>query len=335
MSMARYIFTVSAYKDTRIYRTADTGVRTTKSRELMLRSEPAIKNFLGTIRITSKAAIFPTYYGELLAWALKRYMEREHWQTAGILGYHYSEPLYANVSTDYHEIERVLVSGQLLINSGNHRLAVTVDARGCARSQLRVVGSAVNKLEVKKFVDGIKAVAWKENYYRNKKLEFDGGIRFVNISDESWGNICLQPATKAQIKASTIDSLSQGQPWTRKGLPLKRCVLIEGEAVESEAAICKALMAEASGITCITTDVSELDYDCITELYHLARDLSPCIVFIMNIDRLDQKRINSDYQQGAPLISLLTILGSIEEYEKIVTVATASNVNSLGTAMLC
>jgi hypothetical protein len=209
MSMARYVFTVSAYKDARSYRTADTGVRTIRSHELILKSEAAIKSFLGTHRITSEIVVFPAYYGELLSWALKRYMEREHWQTAGILGYHYSEPEYANIDTDYHDTERVVVDGQLLVDIGNHRLLVTVDARGCPRSQVSVGGSAGNKLEVRKFANGIKIVARKENYYRNKKLEFDGGIRFVNLFGELCGNICLEPTIKAQIKASTIDLLGK------------------------------------------------------------------------------------------------------------------------------
>jgi len=72
MSMARYVFTVSAYKDARGYGTADTGVRTMRSRELMPKNEAAIKSFLGMSGITSKTAIFPAYYGELLAWALIR-----------------------------------------------------------------------------------------------------------------------------------------------------------------------------------------------------------------------------------------------------------------------
>ena len=331
MSMARYLFTVAAYKGARGYGTADTGVRTMLSRELMPKSEAAIKSFLGMSGITSKAAIFPAYYGELLAWALNRYMEREHWQTAGILGYHYSEPVYANVSTDYHEIERVLVDGQLLVNSGNHRLLVTVDARGYPQTWVKVGGGADNKLEVKRFTDGIKTIVKEENYYRNKKVEFDGRIRFVDVFDESWGNICLESAVKAQIKASTIDSLSRKRDWTRHGLPLKRCVLIEGEA--DKEALCRALMAEASDATCITADASKLDYGYIAELYHLAQDLSPCVVFIMNIDHFSQKRMKPGRHLGESLISLLTILGSVEEYEEIVTVATASCKNTLSEAM--
>jgi len=333
MSMARYLFTVAAYKDTRGYGTADTGVRTMLNRQPMPKNEAAIKSFLRTSRITSKAVISPAYYGDLLTWALKRYMERERWQTAGILGNHYSEPVYIEISTDYHETERALVDGQLLIENGAHRLTATIDVRRHSWCRVMIAGSASSDLEVKKFVDGIKAVVEKENYYRNKKIEFDGRIRFFDVFDETWENICVKPEVKAQIKASTIGSLRQWQGWTSHGLPLKRCVLIEGET--GKEAICRAVMTEASDVTCITTDASKLDYGRVTELYHLAQDLSPCIVFIMNIDRFSQKRMKPDCKQGLSLISLLTILGSVEEYEKIATVATTGYANSFGTVVLC
>ena len=100
MGMARYVFTVSAYKGERGYGMADMSGRTTQSHELVRGNEAAIKSFLGTRRITGETVVVPAYYGELVAWALKLYMEREHWQTLGILGYHYSEPVYANISTD-------------------------------------------------------------------------------------------------------------------------------------------------------------------------------------------------------------------------------------------
>ena len=55
--------------------------------------------------------------------------------------------------------------------------------------------------------------------------------------------------------------------------------------------VCKALMAEAEEITCITTNAYSLDADkYVTELYELAQDLSPCIVFIEDIDLIGRNR---------------------------------------------
>jgi cell division protease FtsH len=335
MSMVRYVFIFSADKGKADCGKAVISSRITEYCELVRKNEAAIKSFLGTHRITSEIVVFPAYYGELLAWACKRYMEREHWQTAGIIGYHYSEPVYANVSTDYHETERVVVDGQLLVDSRNHRLLVTVDARGCPRSQVRVEGSTKNKCEIKEFACGIKTIAEKENYYRHNNISFNGRIQFMDICDEAWRNIILAPVVKEQIKASIIDLLGKKQIWTKYGLPLKRCILLTGGEDKDKKAICRALMAEAVGITCIITNARNLDYDCAVQLYDLARDLSPCIVFVEDIDHMGQNRIKCDYYRVPSVLYLLTILASVENYEEIVTVATASYENAVVEAMLC
>ena len=120
MRIARYVFITSAHKGKRDCGMAGIHGRIKESSELVLKNEAAIKSFLGTHRITSEIVVFPAYYGELLAWALKHYMERNHWQIIEALGYRYSEPEYTNIHTDYHKVENLLMNGQLLIDNGNH-----------------------------------------------------------------------------------------------------------------------------------------------------------------------------------------------------------------------
>ena len=200
---------------------------------------------------------------------------------------------------------------------------------------MRVEGSTSKKREIKEFADGIKTIVERENYYKNKKVTFNRRIQFVDICDEAWGNINLAPAVKEQIKASTIGLIDKGDVWTKNGMPLKRCILLTGGADKDKTSICQALLTEAVGITCIITNARDLDYDCAAQLYHLARDLSPCIVFIEDIDRMGQNRIKSDYPRVPSLLYLLVILASVEEHERIVTVATTSCNDTLGKAIFC
>jgi hypothetical protein len=53
-------------------------------------------------------------------------------------------------------------------------------------------------------------------------------------------------------------------------------------------------------------------------------DLSPCIVFIEDIDLIGQARQEFGYQRGNALLSLLAVLDGIEEKSEIVTVATTN-----------
>jgi AAA+ superfamily predicted ATPase len=93
-------------------------------------------------------------------------------------------------------------------------------------------------------------------------------------------------------------------------------------------------MADAEGITCITTSAYALDDDdYVTELYELANDLSPCIVFIEDIDLIGQNREEFGYQKGSALLSLLAVMDGIEERKEIVTVATTNCFDTLDKAL--
>ena len=177
-------------------------------------------------------------------------------------------------------------------------------------------------------------IADKENFYRGKKIEFTGQIDFLDVIDKSWDGIVLDTETKADIKANTVGFLEQSEHWIQYGIPAKRGILLSGEPGTGKTIICKALMSEADGITCINANGYALDRDnYVTELYELADNLSPSIVFIEDIDLIGQNRGEFGYQRGSALLALLAVLDGIEERKKIVTVATTNFLESLDKAL--
>ena len=185
-----------------------------------------------------------------------------------------------------------------------------------------------------RFVDGINTIAKEQNFYRGNKIEFGGRLRFLDLRSRSWDSIILDPETKRDIKANTTGFLNKRESLAQYGVPPKRGVLLVGEPGTGKTAICKALMAEASDITCIATLSYGLDSNgYVTELYELAQDLSPCIVFIEDIDLIGQNREEFGYHQGSALLSLLAVLDGLEEQEEIVTVATTNRLDVLDRAL--
>jgi len=93
-------------------------------------------------------------------------------------------------------------------------------------------------------------------------------------------------------------------------------------------------MAEVEGITCITTNGYALDDDdYVTELYELAQDLSPSLVFIEDVDLIGHDRMEFGYMRGSALLSLLSVMDGIEEHQEIVTVATTNCLEALDKAL--
>jgi len=302
-------------------------------RRLKQKNRAAINRFLGKGRRTNHVAILPRYYGELLTWALHRYLERGGWKVTATLGYRGPEPVYVNVDTG-GEIENLLVDGQMFVEKGDTRYIITLDINPRWRASVQMEGPVKKREEMGKFITGVLAIAEKENFYRGRKIEFSGRIRFLDVKDRSWGSIVLDAETKMEIKANTVDFLRRCDEWGRYGIPLKRGILLAGEPGTGKTIICKALMAEADGITCITTNGYALDDDdYVTELYELARDLSPSIVFIEDIDLIGQNRMEFGYLRGPALLSLLSVMDGVEEQKEVVTVATTNCLETLDRAL--
>jgi cell division protease FtsH len=308
------------------------GWRERKHR-LQKKNRETINRFLGRGKRTISVAIVPGYYGELLTWALHQYLERGGWKVTATLGYHGPEPVYVNVDTG-GAIVNLLMDGQMLIEKGDIRCMVTVSVNPRARGSVQLEGPVKNRKEIEEFIAAVLDIVEKENFYRGRKIEFSGRIRFLDVKDRTWDSIILDTETKSEIKANTVDFLRRSDEWGKYGIPLKRGILLAGEPGTGKTIICRALMAEAYGITCITTNGYALDDDdYVTTLYELAQDLSPCIVFIEDIDLIGQNRMEFGYMRGASLLSLLSEMDGVEEQREVVTVATTNCLETLDKAL--
>lgn len=307
---------------------------TRRHERLQHKNKVNIDDFLGDGHRVNAVIMLPRYYGELLTWALHRYIEQEGWKIVRTLGYRGPKPVYIDVSTDCDKSENLLMNGQLLLEKGESYFIVTVDINLQWRNSVQVESPASREKEVNEFTDDIKTIAEEQNFYRGKKIEFGGRLRFLNLSDRQWDSIILDVRIKREIRANTIEFLEKRKLWSNYGIPPKRGILLAGEPGTGKTIICKALMAEAEEITCITTNAYSLDADeYITELYELAQDLSPCLVFIEDIDLIGQNRQELGYRSGPALLSLLAVLDGIEEKKEIVTVATTNCMDILDKAI--
>lgn len=299
----------------------------------MSKNQLSVDEFLGENHRACDVAILPRYYGELLTWALHRYLGREGWTINSTLGYHGPGPFYIDVYTG-DEYANLLANGRLLVERGDIRFAIAVDIDRMGHCSAKVEGGAGHGNEIRGFVAGVMAVAEGENFYRGKKMEFNRRIRLLNVRGRSWDSIAMDDETKAEIQANTVSFLKHPEQWSKYGIPLRRGVLLAGDPGTGKTVICKAVMAEAQGVTCITTSGYAIDDDdYISELYELAEDLSPSIVFIEDIDLIGQSRVESGYQRGPALLSLLSVLDGIEEHAEIVTIATTNCPETLDKAL--
>jgi cell division protease FtsH len=294
----------------------------------------AIGRFIDEKETETVSVIEPRYYGELLAWALQRHIDVEEWKVLKAIGYQYPEPFYIDVNTGSGECQNVLRDGTLFVEKQGKRLAVTVDANLRGYNSIIMTGPAHLREKVHEFANSVQSIVKEQNFYRGKNLELSARVRFLDVPAKTWDGIILDQDTKDEIQANTIGFLANRERLAGYGIPAKRGVLLIGKPGTGKTLVCKALMAGSPGTTCIMAHnyaLAEDEY--ITQLYELAQDLSPCIVFIEDIDLIAQDRVAWGYTRGPALLSLLAVLDGIEECHEIVTVATTNHLETLDKAI--
>lgn len=285
-----------------------------------------LSSFLGRGRRVTESGSVPTYYNKLLTWALHQHIERAGWKIIDTLACNWRIPHYDKVDTGNTKVDLV-TDGHLLIEKDEHRLIVTIDGES-----LLLEGLVQKKDEITGFLSSVLKIVADENFYRGGNIEFLGDeIRFLDLNGRSWDSVVLDDETKAEIRDNSIEFLRRRSEWEKFGIPRKRGIILAGEAGTGKTVICKALMAEAKGISCISVNSYAL---CkgelfINLLFDLAADLSPSIVLIEDIDIIGRNRIEFGYQGGPVTLSLLNELDGIEEQTDIVTIATTNYLETL------
>jgi len=290
------------------------------------RNLDTVRTFLGKGKQTQIPVVLPRYYIDLLAWALQRHIKTDGWKVVKALGKYIPTPSYANVNTDYDKCENILCRGCLLLLKKDSRVVATIDAED-PKAPASLVVVSCRKKDARKFAEGVESIAQGSNLYGGKKLEFGGHIRFLNLTPKTWEDLVLDPALKDEIEANTVGFLNKRAELAKYGIPPRRGVILVGEPGTGKTLVSKILMNRSPGITCIMANGSGLGYGrYICELYQLAEDLKPSIIFIEDIDLVGEKR-------GEGLFSLLSALDGVEECREIVTVASTNFIEIIDKAL--
>ncbi|OGO29856.1 MAG: hypothetical protein A2Z29_05485, partial [Chloroflexi bacterium RBG_16_56_11] len=288
-----------------------------------------IKNFLGKGPLSVEAYNTETYYGKLLAWTVKCITTSPGWETVSFHGYSEVEPVFWDIQTDYAKNESCMIDGQMLVKKGDIRLIITVAGLGF----IEIEAGKEHRDLVKQLIKDISDFLKQHNFYRGKKISFNREISFINAGYVDWDSFILDSDIKKEIRLNTIGFLNNCARLVKHGVPPKRGIILAGEPGSGKTMICKALISEANEITCITTSAyGMLHEEYISDIFAIAQDLNPSIVFIEDLDCIGQER-HGFYRGTPPLIALLAEMDGIAGKTAIVTVATSNCFETLDKAL--
>ena len=300
-----------------------------RSRHIRKKNLETICTFLGKDRQEQVSIIHPRFYSDLLDWAVKHHIKNENWKIVRVLGRDAEVPEYTKVNTDYDKHENALSIGYMLLEKEDSRVVVSLKIDH--HYDPSAVIMSTRKKIVREFVKGLSELAQGRNLYQGRKIQLSGNIQFLKLPMKGWDDLALDEALKEVIKTNTVDFLKRKDELATYGIIPRRGVMLAGEPGTGKTLIHKIIMNESPGITCISAVTGNLVFvTYIHELYLLARDLKPAIVFLEDIDLIGEDRRR---MKGPALPTLLAELDGIEECAEVVTIASTNFLDYIDDAL--
>jgi len=195
---------------------------------------------------------------------------------------------YGTVNTAPGRWEHVLCNGIVLLSRGRERLVVSVRVRPDDAGAV-VLSSHSDSDMASQYAVSIRRVMHDENPYRGQKVQFGVTLSFLDVPHKGWEDLILAPGIKEEVVEHSVSFLQRADALAEYGIAPRRGLLLAGRPGTGKTLICKVLMNESPGITCIAAHSSGLTLPRhIEELYDLARDTSPSIVFLEDLEPIGQ-----------------------------------------------
>ncbi|MBM3173483.1 MAG: ATP-binding protein [Chloroflexi bacterium] len=290
-----------------------------------------VRDFLSGGSEFQTSVVRAPIYGDLLAAALHRHVET-WWQTVKLMGHSSEEPYCSTVSTDYDKHENVVCKGYLLLKRDDDKVVASINTMlgGAFQANLLITGN--RKETVEEFAKGVNDLADSKKMYQGKKIELGGDIRFISPTGKSWDDLALSPELKEQIRTNTVDFLARREELAKYGILPRRGVMLLGEPGTGKTLVLKIIMSQSPGVTCISARTARLVNSAyIYDLYFVARDLRPSIVFLEDIDLIGEDRRKAKEQALPTLLAQLD--GLAEDCAGVVTVATTNFIEDIDDAL--
>lgn len=198
--------------------------------------------------------------------------------------------------------------------------------------------SAAGNGEAQKFLKRVEASVKKNNLYKNKTFtvekNYNVGMipKFLKGSKVNGEDVIIPQKIADVLQANVIDIFERSQDYKDAKIPLKRGVLLEGPPGNGKSTIVKYVETRLAGkVTVIyVTDGAIGGASDIAEIYKLAREYSPSIVVLEDIDTIGLTR-----ERGSNSFTseLLGQLDGLEALEGVVTIATTNHADLIDDAL--
>ena len=186
--------------------------------------------------------------------------------------------------------------------------------------------------QIKTFHESFKNYGTKNGILKNNAVS--ANLEFITIENVGWDDVVLSNEQREAFEKNVVNFIKHIDYFADKKLPTSRGCLLTGPPGTGKTLTCSAIMnqIESSIIYITSYDISERGQ--IAELYEIARQISPTIIIVEDIDTLggiDRQKAGGDH----PLLGeFLNCLAGVESNSGVVTIATTNYPQHLDKALV-
>ncbi|MBN1856336.1 MAG: ATP-binding protein [Dehalococcoidia bacterium] len=293
-----------------------------------------IASFLGDDKIVDIPLSASRMYCDMMAWALNRQCRAGGWKLAHAFGHSGGTAIYSRVNVGPGKWEELFYGGLVLLRRKEVRLVVHMSLDPAEGAEMVVRAAIGQQRKAEAFARAMQTKLREKKLYRGQNVEFSMRMKFLEIANKTWDDIALSQDMKEAVVAHTTRFLDWSSGLEPYGVSPRRGLLLTGKPGTGKTLICKVLMNTSPGVTCILAHTGDLLHPIyIDDLFAVAADLSPSIVFLEDIDLIGQGRIRSGYGTGDALSRLLFALDGVQDCRNVVIVATTNWLEILDEAL--
>lgn len=188
-----------------------------------------------------------------------------------------------------------------------------------------------NEKVIDKFIDYFDELMKNNNFYKGGKITPQ--MEFLKLEDLDWSDVFLKEEIKEQIMYNITDFYEKEEIYKKNGINTKCGLIWEGQPGTGKTLTAKILFNKLEGITClwVTPDSVRSAYD-IKNIYEIARDLSPSLVFFEDADLYC---VDRSYSRGNPVLGeIMNQLDGLVPLEGVVTIFTSNDPGVMEKALV-
>ena len=167
------------------------------------------------------------------------------------------------------------------------------------------------------------------NFYKGKKI--NGNCDFLELDESlTWDDVILTDEVRKVISSSVDGLLEVRDILSKNGFSIKRGLILTGPYGTGKTMICKVLANEMNVSVIYVLPSHIKNVKDIGRICDMARDLSPSLLILEDIDYLAQER---DDENSWSVIELMNRLDGIEKFNDVITVATTNKLEKVEKAV--